>query len=517
MREIPFWHRLGTRLTVLILVVVAVLALATGILLVRGFDLVVQDAMAAAGGAEPEIGGIVRATVINLIAIFLFTLVGAAVFSRTLLTEPIAQLVRGTRELTAGRLGTTLPVTSRSELGRLAEDFNAMSRALAESREHLEQRVAERTAELRALLEISNATALTLEPLPLLEVLLDRLEDAAPVRGAAVVEVARDGSLERLAARGEALPDAAARPALSAGEEATVDGVRALPLRIRGTLAGALLLRPEGPLPEARLRIVRAFANQASVALENAQLYDRVQEQAASEERQHLARELHDSVSQALYAILLGTHTAQRHVAGAPDKASDALAYVENLAQAGIAEMRALIFELRPESLEEEGLAGVLTRQVEALRHRHGLEADADVPEEPELPFATRKVVFRVAQEAIHNVVKHARAQQVHVALRREGDAWALRVRDDGQGFDLTEHRGPHGAPGHLGLVSMRERVEALGGSLTLESEPGAGTCVIARVPVASLPENGRGRGESRDGRAHRGAPTPPERGEDPP
>lgn len=480
MREIPFWQRLGTRLTLLILGVVAVLALATGILLVRGFDLVVQDAMAAAGGSEPEIGGIVRATVINLIAIFLFTLVGAAVFSRTLLTEPIVTLVRGTRELAAGRLGTTLPVTSHSELGRLAEDFNAMSRALAESREHLEQRVTERTRELRALLEISNATALTPEPLPLLELLLARLEDAVPVHGAAVVAPGPDGTLEELARRGAGPPLELADAALARGEELDQDGVAALPLRIRGAVAGVLSLRPAAPLDEARRTLVRAFANQAAVAIENAQLYDQVQEQAASDERQHLARELHDSVSQALYAILLGTHTAQRHLPDAPDKAAEALAYVENLAQAGIAEMRALIFELRPESLEEEGLIGVLRRQVEALRHRHGLEAEEELGDEPDLPFATKKVLFRVAQEALHNVVKHARASSVEVAFGRDGAAWLLQVRDDGVGFDPVAL---HAAPGHLGLTSMRERVSAVGGTLRVASAPGEGTTVSARVP----------------------------------
>jgi signal transduction histidine kinase len=482
MREIPFWQRLGTRLTLLILGVVAVLALATGILLVRGFDLVVQDAMAAAGGREPEIGGIVRATVINLIAIFLFTLVGAAVFSRTLLTEPIVTLVRGTRELAAGRLGTTLPVTSRSELGRLAEDFNAMSRALAESRDHLEQRVTERTRELRALLEISNATALTPEPLPLLELLLARLEDAVPVDGAAVVVPGPDGAIEELARRGAGPPPEVTEAALAGDEEVDQDGVVALPLRIRGSVAGVLSLRPVAPLDEARRSLVRAFANQAAVAIENAQLYDQVQEQAASDERQHLARELHDSVSQALYAIVLGAHTAQRHLPEAPDKAVETLAYVENLAQAGIAEMRALIFELRPESLEEEGLIGVLRRQVEALRHRHGLDAEADLADEPDLPFATKKVLFRVAQEALHNVVKHARATAVEVTFGRDGAAWVLRVRDDGVGFDPGDLQA---APGHLGLTSMRERVSALGGTLRVASAPGAGATVTARIPEA--------------------------------
>jgi signal transduction histidine kinase len=261
-------------------------------------------------------------------------------------------------------------------------------------------------------------------------------------------------------------------------------------------VAGVLAIRPEGRLSEAQERIVRAFANQAAVALENAQLYERVQEQAASDERQHLARELHDSVSQALYAILLGTHTAQRHLPTAPDKPVDALAYIENLAQAGIAEMRALIFELRPESLEEEGLGAVLARQVEALQHRHGLDADADVREEPQLPFATKKVVFRVAQEAIHNVVKHAGARHVEVSLKRDDerprDAWTLIVRDDGVGFDASRAGSSRGAPGHLGLVSMRERIASVGGTLRIDSREGEGTCVTACVPAGPLDADDR-------------------------
>ena len=199
---------------------------------------------------------------------------------------------------------------------------------------------------------------------------------------------------------------------------------------------------------------------------------------------QHLARELHDSVSQALYAILLGTHTAQKQLERAPDKAAGALTYVENLAQAGIAEMRALIFELRPESLEQEGLVGVLRKQVDALETRHGLEAEARLCDEPDLPFASKQVLLRVAQEAMHNIVKHARASTVRVHLRRTRSNGSARlelvVRDDGVGFD------PGGDfPGHLGLTSMRERLGALGGDLDIDSTPGEGTTVTARLALA--------------------------------
>ncbi|MEX2502288.1 MAG: histidine kinase [Trueperaceae bacterium] len=484
MREIPFWHRLGTRLALMILGIVAVLALATGILLVRGFELVLQDAMAA-GGAEPDIGPVVRATVVNLLAIFLLTLVGAAAFSRSLLTDPIVELVRGTRELAAGRLGTTLPVDSRSELGRLAEDFNAMSAALAESREHLEQRVAERTADLRALLEISNTTAVTLELEPLLQSLLDRLHGIVGADGAVIAAAEPDGGAKILASRGDPPSLDLAQRALRGPVTLAPPGVRAYPLRVRGSLEGMLLLRvgEAGPDPH-RDALVHAFANQAAIALENAQLYERVQEQAATVERRHLARELHDSVSQALYAILLGTHAAQRQLPGAPDAAAEALRYVESLAQAGLAEMRALIFELRPESLEEEGLVGVLQRQVEALEARHGLAAEIRLPSgEPDLSFATKKVLVRVAQEATHNVVKHARARSVSVALDRSESGWCLSVEDDGVGFDAVRGAGSPDEPGHLGLTSMRERLDAVGGVLKIRSQPGAGTRVVASVP----------------------------------
>jgi len=154
---------------------------------------------------------------------------------------------------------------------------------------------------------------------------------------------------------------------------------------------------------------------------------------------------------------------------------------VENLAQAGIAEMRALIFELRPESLEKEGLTGALHKQLDALEARHALETSFRLEVEPELPFATKQVLYRVGQEALHNVVKHARASKVRLALWEEAGQVRLEVVDDGVGFDPSET-----FPGHLGIRSMRERVEALGGTLTLQSSAGRGTRVTASVPGAS-------------------------------
>jgi len=144
-----------------------------------------------------------------------------------------------------------------------------------------------------------------------------------------------------------------------------------------------------------------------------------------------------------------------------------------------LAEMRALIFELRPEALADVGLVGALERQLDGLELRHGLTTVRDLGDEPPLPFAAKQVLLRVVQEALHNVVKHARANRVEVRVRRQGERLQLRVTDDGVGFDVDAS-----FPGHLGHTSMRERLAALGGQLRLESQPGIGTAIEADVPL---------------------------------
>src|SRR5213078_3825441 len=134
------------------------------------------------------------------------------------------------------------------------------------------------------------------------------------------------------------------------------------------------------------------------------------QAKAALEERQRLARELHDSVSQALFGISLGARTARALLAQDPARAAEPIDYVQSLAEAGLAEMRALIFELRPESLESEGLVAAISKQAAALRARHQIEVRADLGAEPALPLERKEALYRIAQEATHNTVKHARA-----------------------------------------------------------------------------------------------------------
>jgi signal transduction histidine kinase len=224
---------------------------------------------------------------------------------------------------------------------------------------------------------------------------------------------------------------------------------------------------------EEHAQIVTAIAHQAAIAIDNARLYEQAQQLAAVEERQRLARELHDSVSQALYGIALGARTARTLLDRDPTRAIQPVDYVLQLAEAGLAEMRALIFELRPESLEQEGLVAAIEKQVAATAARYGIEVLADLGEEPALVMSDKQVFYRIGQEALHNVVKHAHASKVEVRLQRHNGTLALEVTDNGVGFESDGS-----FPGHMGLVSMRERAASIGARLKVHSEPGTGTSI---------------------------------------
>jgi signal transduction histidine kinase len=198
-------------------------------------------------------------------------------------------------------------------------------------------------------------------------------------------------------------------------------GIRAyleVPVRIGDTF-GIFVVAYKEPhsFTEGERRLFESLAQRASLAIENARLYERSQQAASLEERQRLARELHDSVSQALYGIALGARTARTLLDRDPARATDPMDYVLSLAEAGLAEMRALIFELRPESLESEGLVAALEKQVAATRARYGIEVRSDFGEEPEAALELKEVLYRIGQEALHNTVKHARATEVEISL----------------------------------------------------------------------------------------------------
>ncbi|MEX1159140.1 MAG: histidine kinase [Thermomicrobiales bacterium] len=264
------------------------------------------------------------------------------------------------------------------------------------------------------------------------------------------------------------------------------DTIVAVPLIYHGRGLGVLNAyflpdaHPDGP----EIEFLKAIADQAAVAVENARLYHAAQQKAALEERQRLARELHDSVSQALYGIGLGARTARTLLDRDPRSAVEPLDYVLQLAEAGLTEMRSLIFELRPESLEREGIVSALNRQAKAVRARHSIRVEVVACPEPEAPLDIKEAIYRIAQEALHNVVKHARATTVTLQLADTERGLTLTIHDDGDGFDTSGS-----FPGHLGLRSMRERATRLNGSLEIHSATTRGTTLIATIPI-------EGRGE---------------------
>jgi signal transduction histidine kinase len=140
--------------------------------------------------------------------------------------------------------------------------------------------------------------------------------------------------------------------------------------------------------------------------------------------------------------------------------------------------MRALIFELRPETLKTEGLVSALSKQAASLQARHAIPVATTFCDEPNLPLKAKQELYRLAQEALHNIVKHARASSVELRMAWDVGTLLLDIRDDGIGFDAA-----NSFPGHLGLHSMRERMNKLGGTLHIESVPGQGTRILARLP----------------------------------
>jgi signal transduction histidine kinase len=232
-----------------------------------------------------------------------------------------------------------------------------------------------------------------------------------------------------------------------------------------------------GVYTQQHARLVSAFADQAAAAIDNAKLYEQAQELAALEERQKLARELHDSVSQALYGIALGARTARTLLDRDPAQAAEPMDYCLSLAEVGLAEMRSLIFELRPESLEKEGLVAALTKQADALRARLGIQVFTQCCDEPEVSLEVKQVFYRVAQEALQNIFKHAQASQVSLKLDMDAATLRMFIQDNGRGFDV---QGEYS--GHMGLMSMRERVNKIGGTLDIRSIPNQGSEITVQV-----------------------------------
>ncbi|MGD8515441.1 MAG: PAS domain S-box protein [Anaerolineae bacterium] len=261
-----------------------------------------------------------------------------------------------------------------------------------------------------------------------------------------------------------------------------IQAVMLVPLQVRGTIVGLMEVgidQPDRVSPPDQIRLTETIATNVAVAVENARLVEQAQSAAISAERQRLARDLHDAVTQTLYSAGLIAEALPRIWERSPQEARRSLIKLRQLTRGALAEMRTLLFELRPAALEEADLETLLRQLGDALSGRTRIPVSIAVEGSTDLPPEVKISLYRIAQEAFNNIAKHAGATHVSVALHRQPHEVTLRIADNGRGFDLAAV-----APGRMGLGIMRERAHEIGASFRLHSLPGQGTEISVASPV---------------------------------
>ncbi|HKY77231.1 MAG TPA: GAF domain-containing sensor histidine kinase [Acidimicrobiia bacterium] len=258
-----------------------------------------------------------------------------------------------------------------------------------------------------------------------------------------------------------------------------------VPLLFKGDIVGAFYLTDkEGGFDDADVDLVRGLAAHAAVVIENARLFEASRERSITEERSRLARDLHDALTQRLFSLNLTLEAAAATADGTdPASTVEAIHQAQGLVESALAELRTLIFELRPPALEADGLLGALRKHAALLSRAHSVPVtvtDARPPGSPGPSATGERELWRVAEEALSNALRHAEASEIRVTVEVGGGDTVLSVADNGVGFDPA---GRSIAARRLGLVSMRERIEAAGGTFEITSAPGRGTIVRASVP----------------------------------
>ena len=261
-----------------------------------------------------------------------------------------------------------------------------------------------------------------------------------------------------------------------------------VPLVIKDETIGMLILGHHQPNTwgEEEKGLVQAFANQAAVAIVNAELYEKAGEAATLEERTRLARELHDSATQSLYSATLFSEAGKElAAAGDIDSAQHYLTRVGEVVHQALKDMRLLVFQLRPPVLEKEGLVMALQHRLDAVEKRAGMDARLISDQLPRLSDPVSEELYSITIEALNNVLKHAQADTVRITIRCEEGNVDLEVRDDGQGFDPQDAYN-----GGMGLTNMAERAAKLGADLTIDASPDKGTSIRVIVPLPGSPSN---------------------------
>jgi signal transduction histidine kinase len=440
---------------------------------------------------------------------------------------------------------TSLEQTIQRRTAELTQSNQQLTREIAE-REHIEQRLRDQNAFLETLHDTSLGIVNRLDMQELLQSILEKacalmkVDDAfldlvdvqtQRTRSSAAVGIfdievpqefnSGEGLVGSVWASGKTVVVDDYARWTNRSSKAVAGGIHAavgVPLTVDGHVFGIIgMVRtvPGHVFTQQEVSLLERFASLASIACDNAQLYEtvraseqmleaRVQQRtrelsaalaendvlrakavkaAMAEERSRLARDLHDSVSQAIYGIVLGTRTLQQLIgARQPEDAqlNQVVDYILSLADAALTEMRALIFELRPESLQQEGVRAAIRKQCDVMQVRYGLQIEHQLGDaEPAIPIDIKEAIYRITIEATHNVVKHANARRISVRLSQCERLLTLQIIDDGVGFDMEGVQ-----PGRLGLKTMQERAAQFGGTTTMKSTHGKGTEVLVEIPL---------------------------------
>jgi signal transduction histidine kinase len=254
-----------------------------------------------------------------------------------------------------------------------------------------------------------------------------------------------------------------------------VEQVIAIPLIAKGRLVGSLNLSTNHSrvYPPEQIALLNTIGQQIGVAVDNARLYERAKQTAIEAERSRLARELHDAVTQTLFSANLIADVLPRIWKRSPDEGMQNLEELRQLTRGALAEMRTLLLEMRPESLERTDIKSLLTQLADAFIGRVRVPVSLDIQGDCQLTHEVKLVFYRVAQEALNNIAKHSGARQVEVHLECEPGQMNMLIRDDGLGFNPATI-----TPDHLGIAIMRERASSIGASLMINSEIGTGTTI---------------------------------------
>lgn len=461
---------------------------------------------------------------ISIISILLAVMVSILI-TRSI-TKPLNELAEAAAQVAQGSLDRRVQVFQGDEVGVVAATFNSMANQLQDLVTTLEQRVTARTGELQEAnqnlqrhslsLETSAKVSQEISSILALDELLKRVVDLIKVtfgyyhinillhEGDELVLKARSGQVGPVLARFPldkvCLNTTAFRnnQAILANDVSTeplffpdpalpdVSAELIIPLRVGDKVIGTMDVNSEkvNAFTQQDMLILQGLGSQVAIAIENAHLYERSRELAIVEERNRLARNLHDSVSQSLASLNIMIEGWRRMVqVGEPYAIETFLDRAAQITDQSLKELRLMVHELRPSALGEAGLVEALHHRLDYVESRAGIEARLVSDDLPDLPLQVEEELYWIAREALNNALKHSSASQVTVYLATEGNHLLLKVVDNGRGFEYNEGIYRCG----VGLSSMAERAQQLKAEMTVVSAPGAGTTVQVSVPVESI------------------------------